>query len=105
MKLQVSVTMFTPLLLTLIFLSQSPSVAAEPDWYPYVFARGSDRVCIQNMPMHKRPYRPMHFYGNTIRRSYHRGYSAPLPRDIAQGARTLLRDRLGEDRFGPIRRR
>ena len=92
MKLQVSVAAFTPLLLAIVFLSQSSSVAAEPNWYPYVVARGSDRAAIQNTPMHKRPYRPMHFYGNAVRRNYHRGYVAPMPRDLSRvGGNLLLR--------------
>ena len=81
MKLQVSVAVFTPLLLAIVFLSQS-SLAAEPNWYPYVVARGSDRVAIQNIPMHKRPYRPMHFYGNAVRRNYHRGSTPLIQRDL-----------------------
>ena len=97
MKLQVSVAVFTPLLLAIVFLSPSSSVAAEPNWYPYVIARGADRIAIQNTPMHQRPYRPMHIYGNSIRRSYHRGYttplsrSAPLARSIARSGNLLLR--------------
>jgi len=90
MKLQVPVALFTPLLLAIVFLSQSSSVAAEPSWYPYVVARGADRVAIQNTPMHQRPYRPMHFYGNAVRRNFHRGTLAPMPRDLARTAGNIL---------------
>jgi len=90
MKLQVSVAAFTPVLLAIIFLSQSSSVAAEPGWYPYVVARGADRAAIQNTPMHLRPYRPMHFYGNAIRRNFHRGTLAPMPRDFRRTVGNIL---------------
>ena len=83
MKLQVSIPVFALFLLAIIFLSPSLTTAAEPSWYPYVVARGPDRIAIQNTPMHRRPYRPMHFYGNAVRRGYHRGNPALLPRGVA----------------------
>jgi len=90
MKFQPSIGMFLPLLLGMIFFTQS-SMSGEPDWYPYVVARRTDRVVIQNTPMHQRPYRPMHFYGNAVRRAYHRGTPAPLPRDIIRSATVVWR--------------
>ena len=38
-------------------------------WYPYVIAREEDRAWIREMPMEDRPNRPMHFWGNSRRRS------------------------------------
>jgi hypothetical protein len=37
--------------------------------YPYVIARGADRQVIQNTPIEQRPNRPLHFYGNFVRRN------------------------------------
>ena len=68
----------------------SVAAAQEPNWYPYVVARGQDRVVIQNTPMEYRPYRPFHFYGNTIRRTYYRGTAAPQPRDIIRMSTIVL---------------
>lgn len=45
-------------------------------WYPYVIARGSDRDRIKEMPIEQRPYRPLHFYGNTVRRNMSRQSSS-----------------------------
>ena len=45
----------------------------ETGYYPFVIARGDDREIIENTPIELRPYRPMHFYGNTIRRNFYRG--------------------------------
>ena len=53
-----------------------------PAYYPYTIARAQDRTWIRNLPMEKRPDRPLHFYGNRMRRSYsvqRPGYS-PQPR-------------------------
>lgn len=41
-------------------------------WYPYVIARGSDRDRIKELPIEQRPNRPLHFYGNTVRRNLNR---------------------------------
>lgn len=64
--------------------------AQEPTWYPYTIARGQDREIIKNTPMELRPYRPFHFYGNTVRRSYYRGNPMPLPRDVIRGTAAVL---------------
>ncbi len=69
------------------------SNSAEPNWYPYVIARSADRVNIQSTPMEFRPYRPMHFYGNTVRRSYYRGTPAPAPIDLIRGSSAIIRRR------------
>jgi len=90
MKLQVSIAVFTPLLLA-IALSPNPADAAEPAWYPFVVARGADRIAIQNTPMHQRPYRPMHVYGNAVRRGYHRGNTNQLSRNTTLFSRNSVR--------------
>ena len=87
MKLQVFVAVSAPLLLAMTFISPSPVSAAEPTWYPFVVARGADRIAIQNTPMHQRPYRPMHIYGNAVRRGYERGGSIVAPRSLAKQPR------------------
>ena len=52
--------------------------AAQTGFYPYVIARPQDRAKIRSTPIEKRPYRPLHFYGNTVRRNYYR--AAPQAR-------------------------
>ncbi len=52
-------------------------VAAEPGWSPVVIATGEYRESIRSMPIETRPYRPLHFYGNTRRRIHYRG--TPFP--------------------------
>lgn len=74
---------------------------AEPGWLPVVVATGDLQTQIEAMPIESRPYRPLHFYGNTVRRMHYRG--TPLPRVgevlalpvrvISPGARTTRSDR------------
>ncbi len=68
----------------------NPPARNEPTWYPYVIARGDDRARIETTPIEFRPYRPLHFYGNTVRRTYYRGTPVPVPTDVARGTFTTL---------------
>jgi len=74
------------------FLADSVA-AAEPGWSSILIPTGEYREQIKSMPIEMRPYRPFHFYGNTIRRNHYRGNPAPLPRDIATTATELIRPR------------
>ncbi len=65
----------------------------EPDWSPIVIPRGEYREYIKSMPIEERPYRPLHFYGNTIRRNHYRGNPLPMPRDLGKTAIELIRPR------------
>jgi hypothetical protein len=69
------------------------SQAQEPEWYPYVLARGNDRSEIKNTHINDRPYRPFHFYGNAVRRNFYRGNPAPLPKDVVRASTVRLRRR------------
>lgn len=71
----------------------SDASSAEPGWSPIVLPTGEYREQIKSMPIELRPYRPLHFYGNTIRRNYYRGNPAPTPRDIVTTATELVRPR------------
>ncbi|TWT66166.1 hypothetical protein [Allorhodopirellula solitaria] len=57
--------------------------AGEPGWSPVIVARGEYRQQIRSLPIQQRPYRPLHFYGNTVRRMHYRGTPAPLLREVA----------------------
>jgi hypothetical protein len=50
-----------------LFLSAGTCDAREP-----VIARGAYRQKIRSTPIVHRPNRPLHFYGNTVRRMHHR---------------------------------
>ena len=56
--------------------------AAEPGWSPVVIATGDYREQLEKTPIVNRPYRPFHFYGNTVRRRHYRGTALPMPRDL-----------------------
>ncbi len=65
---------------------------SEPSWTYGIVRVGEDREAIKSMPITERPYRPLHFYGNTIRRMHYRGTAIPAPRDVVgASAATILR--------------
>jgi hypothetical protein len=41
-------------------------------WDSTIILRGQERSAVKSMPIDKRPMRPLHIYGNTIRRVEHR---------------------------------
>lgn len=65
----------------------------EPKWQGNVIARGSERARIESTPILERPYRPLHFYGNTVRRRHYRGSALPSAKDITGASSALLFDR------------
>lgn len=54
----------------------SPVDAAGTGIDPRIVTFGESREQIQNTPILERPYRPLHVYGNSVRRRHHRGASA-----------------------------
>jgi hypothetical protein len=59
--------------------------AKEPGWSGTVIARGAQKEQIEATNILNRPYRPLHFYGNTVRREYYRGSARPTAGDFARG--------------------
>lgn len=49
--------------------------AANTGFDPRIIAFGEAREQIQNTPIDQRPYRPLHVYGNTVRRRNNRATS------------------------------
>ena len=87
------------LLFSIVLLSFA--YGKEPSWTGVVVKRGVDRVITQQTPIEYRPYRPFHFYGNTVRRLHYRGEVLPRPKDAIQGtvAFLLARPINGEELF------
>lgn len=48
------------------------AVAVQNGFDPRVVTFGTSRAEIKSTPIEKRPYRPLHVYGNTVRRRVHR---------------------------------
>jgi hypothetical protein len=68
------------------------SIAQQPGWSPTIIATGEEREQIRATPIEQRPYRPLHFYGNTVRRIHHRGTPLPTLRETgASPARVTIR--------------
>ncbi len=51
----------------------SPVDAASTSFDPRIVTFGESRQQIQSTPILERPYRPLHVYGNTVRRRHTRG--------------------------------
>ncbi len=66
--------------------------AQEPSWTTRVIKRGPERQVSQSTDILYRPYRPLHFYGNTVRRLHYQGRALPTRQDLQITSR-LLRDR------------
>jgi hypothetical protein len=84
------------ILLFIAFAAFSPKTASagqEPGWTTRVVKVGDDRRSSDATPILKRPYRPLHFYGNTVRRNHYRGNPLPTPRDLANTVRQVFRFR------------
>lgn len=59
--------------LTLVFvMSEMPAMAASTSTSYPIIATGKQREQIKATPITQRPYRPLHFYGNSVRRAHHR---------------------------------
>jgi hypothetical protein len=51
--------------------------AAQSGFDPRIIAVGEARDQIKSKPIEQRPNRPLHVYGNTVRRRHSRGNAAP----------------------------
>ncbi len=51
-----------------------------------IIAFGEQRKQIEATPILERPYRPLHFYGNTVRRRHYRGVGTPTATAAASAA-------------------
>jgi hypothetical protein len=59
--------------LMLIFvMSDMPAMAASTRASYPIIATGKQREQIKATPITQRPYRPLHFYGNSVRRAHQR---------------------------------
>lgn len=85
--------MISSVTLVLILTGVASATASEPKWQGNVIARGAERAKIESTPILERPYRPLHFYGNTVRRRHYRGTALPSARDLSGASSALLFDR------------
>ena len=74
--------------------------SAEPGWTPAVIKVGADRAASQSTPILERPYRPLHVYGNTVRRAYYRDRVAPSADDLRATSQMLRSSPAGRDSRG-----
>ncbi len=71
----------------MMFVGSGAAEAASngPGRLNVIVARGELKQQIESTPIVERPNRPLHFYGNAVRRKYYRGASLPKQSDMAKG--------------------
>jgi len=77
---------FTLLILAGMTCLGSSASGQEPGWSGRVIAFGEQRAQIESTPIVHRSYRPLHVYGNTVRRRYYRGTALPVPASVVRGS-------------------
>lgn len=75
--------------IVIVLATANVGAAQEPGWDSRVIVPRDERAALQATPIEQRPYRPLHFYGNTIRRNYYHGTPIPLPRSNRSGGDIL----------------
>ena len=73
--------------------SAPPPPPEEPGWLGIIIARGELKDRIESTPILERPYRPLHVYGNTMRRNHYRGAPVPKLKDVVRGAGSIVTNR------------
>ena len=75
----------------LMLLGATPSlVAQEPGWSRSIIIVGPESDALNQIDPRLRPYRPFHFYGNSLRRAYYRGNPLPTLDDLGSGLQAVL---------------
>lgn len=67
---------------SLTLQAEAAPPAAEPTWARSIIPTGQERAIVKSTPVELRPYRPLHIYGNTVRRRHYHGTAIPIPRDL-----------------------
>ncbi|MEO1991169.1 MAG: hypothetical protein ABGW78_04490 [Pirellulales bacterium] len=60
--------------------SKAAPAVGKTGFDPRIIAFGESREQIKNTPIEKRAYRPLHVYGNTVRRRHYRNAPSSRPR-------------------------
>lgn len=71
--------MIAALLFGFCILTAGGALAQEPGWSMSVVPFSAEAREIRQLDILDRPYRPGHFYGNTVRRMHYRGQPLPVP--------------------------
>jgi hypothetical protein len=76
---------WSALVLTSMAVFSSTASGQEPGWTDRVLVSPEERPQHEATPIVHRPYRPLHFYGNTIRRLHYHGRVLPTPDELRRG--------------------
>ncbi|HIF31269.1 MAG TPA: hypothetical protein EYQ75_06295 [Planctomycetaceae bacterium] len=76
--------------LALLLGASTVGQSQEPGWTSRALKWGVEKQISDETPILLRPYRPLHFYGNMVRRYYYRGNPLPSPRDLNDAAHAFF---------------
>ena len=75
-----------------LFSSESVR-AGETGWSARIIATGEFKEKIESTPIEMRPNRPLHFYGNTVRRRYYRALKNSSQKTVSNRSQAKSSDR------------
>lgn len=75
-----------------LFSSESVQ-AGETGWSARIIATGEFKEKIESTPIEMRPNRPLHFYGNTVRRRYYRALKTSSQKTVSNRSQAKSSDR------------
>ena len=75
---------------TSAWVAAADNALGEPSWSRGVVLSGEARAVKNQTPILEREYRPLHIYGNTVRRLYYRGAARPTISDGFQAIKTTI---------------
>jgi len=75
-----------------LFSSESVQ-AGETGWSARIIATGEFKEKIESTPIEMRPNRPLHFYGNTVRRRYYRALKNSSQKTVSNRSQAKSSDR------------
>lgn len=79
--------------IAMTLFSGDSSEAGETGWSARIIATGEFKEKIESTPIEMRPNRPLHFYGNTVRRRYYRAMKNSSQKTVSNSSKANSSDR------------
>ena len=72
--------------------TSSKAISSETGWSRRIIATGEFKQKIESTPIELRPNRPLHFYGNTVRRRHYRAIRKSSTRTVSRSTKASVKD-------------
>ncbi|MCH1495913.1 MAG: hypothetical protein L7U72_11830 [Rubripirellula sp.] len=87
------ILLLTIITIAMTFPSGESIQASETGWSARIIATGEFKEKIESTPIEMRPNRPLHFYGNTVRRRYYRALKNSSQKTVSNRSQAKSSDR------------